>query len=216
MNAQLVLSCWAGTPACRICSPLVPTSVCFSSFVTSVGNALGLFASCSASQAGRQLRALHQAFNYEPEEEAPYSDCEPAAAGPSVQHKYVRLCHYVAQEVCSSLRCTDKPALRRGDKELLCACEEEWGFFQRLGLLLKTAHSLHVLWGVAGGLGHMLKAGGPGEGGARVPLGTGLPGIVCRCLEFGVMELNGNAVLIYVRLLSFYKTIAVYEESLLS
>lgn len=187
----------------------------FSSFVTSVGNALGLFAPCSASQAGRQLRALHQAFNYKPEEEAPYSHCEPAA-GPSIQHKSVRLCHCMAQEVCSSLRCTDKPAWRRGEKELLCACEEEWGFSQRLGLLLKAAHSLHVLRGVAGELGHMLKAGGPGEGGARVALGSGLPGIICRCLEFGVMELNGNAVLIYVRLLSFYKTIAFYEESLLS
>lgn len=30
------------------------------------------------------------------------------------------------------------------------------------------------------------------------------------------MELKGNVVLIYTRLLSFYKTVAIYEKSLLS
>ena len=97
----------------------------------------------------------------------------------------------------------------------MCMCGGGVGLFPESGAVTKDYSFTACASGAGWGLGHMSEAGGPAEGGVRLlPAGHGVP--QHRLQVLGVMELNGNAVLIYMRLLSFYKTIAVYEESLLS
>lgn len=57
---------------------------------------------------------------------------------------------------------------------------------------------------------------GLGPGGGITPPVLGLPRHPAAGAGLGAAELTGNVVLIYTHLLSFYKTIAVYEKSLLS